>query len=227
MQIVTGRIVDWMQDGTVVIRAAVPNTEQAILRKYDWVQVGIDDGRSITPLQRRKIYALIRDIAEYVGDHQESVKELMKWDFVVHRMQSIEKRMFSLRDCSETTAREFITFLIDFIVDHGVPCRVSPLEQAEDVSRYVYRCLMNKACCICGRPADLHHVDAIGVGRNRLQVLQIGMPVLPLCRIHHSESHSIGQDSFLAKYHVTPIELTREIGRKYKLTRRNLGGGKP
>ena len=38
------------------------------------VEVRIDDGRSITSDQRRKIYATLRDIADWIGDMPDSVK---------------------------------------------------------------------------------------------------------------------------------------------------------
>ena len=224
MEIIRGRIEDYGADGSVYIRAIIPDIGRACLRKYDEVQVGLPDGRRITPEQRRKAYALMREIAEWMGDLPEYVKRLMKMEFMVTRMQALEKHIFSLSDCDMTTAREFITYLIDFIIEHDVPTQTPLIELCEDIGRYVYACLMHKKCAVCGaNHVDLHHTQAVGAGRNRDDILQLGMPVLPLCREHHMESHNIGQKSFMEKYHLQAIELTKEIGKVYKLSRKNVG----
>ena len=221
MEIVSGNVVDISPDGYIIARAALPNIDRALIRQYDKIQIGLPDGRTISPEQRRKAYALMREIAEWMGDLPEYVKRLMKMEFMVTRMQALEKQIFSLSDCDMTTAREFITYLIDFIIEHDVPTQTPLIELCEDISRYVYACLMHKKCAVCGENrVDLHHVQAIGQGMNRDDVYQIGMPVLPLCRIHHMESHNIGQKTFLEKYHLQAIPLTVEIGKKYKLTKK-------
>lgn len=45
------------------------------------VEVRVDDGRSITNDQRRKIYATMRDIADWSGDMPDFVKAFFKWQF--------------------------------------------------------------------------------------------------------------------------------------------------
>lgn len=225
MEIVSGNVVDISPDGYIIARAALPDIDRALIRQYDKIQIGLPDGRTISPEQRRKAYALMREIAEWMGDLPEYVKRLMKMEFMVTRMQALEKQIFSLSDCDMTTAREFITYLIDFIIEHDVPTQTPLIELCEDVSRYVYACLMHKKCAVCGsNHVDLHHTQAVGAGRNRDEIFQIGMPVLPLCREHHMESHNIGQKSFMDKYHLKPIGLTVEIGKVYGLTKKNLGG---
>ena len=225
MEIVSGNVVDISPDGYIIARAALPNIDRALIRHYDKIQIGLPDGRTISPEQRRKAYALMREIAEWMGDLPEYVKRLMKMEFMVTRMQALEKHIFSLSDCDMTTAREFITYLIDFIIEHDVPTQTPLIELCEDISRYVYACLMHKKCAVCGaNHVDLHHTQAVGAGRNRDEIFQIGMPVLPLCREHHMESHNIGQKSFMEKYHLQPIGLTVEIGKVYGLTKKNLGG---
>lgn len=225
MEIVSGNVVDISPDGYIIARAALPNIDRALIRQYDKIQIGLPDGRTISPEQRRKAYALMREIAEWMGDLPEYVKRLMKMEFMVTRMQALEKQIFSLSDCDMTTAREFITYLIDFIIEHDVPTQTPLIELCEDISKYVYACLMHKKCAVCGsNHVDLHHTQAIGAGRDRDDILQLGMPVLPLCREHHTESHNIGQKTFLEKYHLQAIPLTVEIGKKYKLTKKNLGG---
>lgn len=219
---VVGKIIQWNKDGTVTIKAAVPNLNHALDRQYDEVEVVYTDGRRISPDQRRKCYALIGEIAEFVDGYRtsetiEEQKGLLKMEFMLHRMESAERRLFSLSNCDMTTAREFITYLIDFIIANDVPTKVPLIDQAEDIERYVYACLMNKKCCICGKHADLHHVDRVGMGRNRDEINHLGMRALPLCREHHTLLHQGSESEFLEKYHLTPIPIDKKIAKVYRL----------
>lgn len=216
-EIVAGRITDWLQDGSVVIKATLPNLDRALHRRYDIVQIGFDDGRHISADQRRKIYALIREIAEFVGEHPEDMKKTMKMDFVLNRMQAMTRRMFSLANCSMELATDFITYLVDFIINNDIPTTVSLIDNCDDISKYVYACLMNKKCAVCGRKADLHHVDALGMGMDRTEDIHLGRDCLPLCREHHTELHKCGQQTTLEKYHLQPVKIDKQIAKVYHL----------
>ena len=222
MEIIQGKIKDIGEDG-ITIFAPYFDYQKACDRKYETVEIGLNDGRKITPEQRKKAYAIMNDISDWCGELPEYIKRLMKMEFVVNRLKSLEKNIFSLSDCDVTTAKEFITFLVDFCIEHEVPTKRPLYENAEDIARYVYACLMKKICCVCGKSAELHHCDTVGMGRDRTEIIQIGMLVLPLCRQHHTEFHSIGNKSFFEWYHIEPIKLTKEIGKKYNLTKKNLG----
>lgn len=207
----------------MIIKSAVPDIERAILRKYNDVDVGFNDGRRISNIQRRKCFSIIGEIAEYVEGYRtvqtiEDTKEMLKMEFVFHRLQAMERKMFSLSDVSMSTASEFIDFLIQFCVKNDIPMKISPLEYCEDVSRYIYSCLVNKKCCICGKPADLHHVQSVGSQGYRDKINHIGLEALPLCREHHTESHKIGQESFMGKYHLQPVKIDKKIAKLYRLS---------
>jgi hypothetical protein len=223
MEIVKAKITDIDQNG-ITIFAPYQNVDRAILRQYNEVQVGLPDGRYISPEQRRKAYALMNEIAEWMGELPEFVKRLMKIEFVTNRLQALHKQIFSLADCDMTTAREFITFLIDFILEHDIPVSVPLYQLSDDIGRYVYACLMRKKCAICGKKPELHHhEDKVGMGRDRTEILHIDMRVLPLCPEHHTEAHSVSVKAFNEKYHMFGIPLTVEIGKKYGLSKKNLG----
>ena len=66
MEIVSGKIVD-VQPDYILIRAPYTNINRLITRRYDDVQVGLEDGRKITPEQRRKAFALVGEIAAWSG----------------------------------------------------------------------------------------------------------------------------------------------------------------
>lgn len=222
-----GTITDIMEDGTAVIHAALPDLDRALLRDYGKVEIILPDGRRISPEQRRKVYALIGEVAEYVDGIRnagtiESAKKTLKMEFLLSRMEGMERRLFSLASCDVTTAREFINFLVDFIVENDIPTRVPLIENCEDVARYVYACLLNKKCAVCGRHADLHHCDGgvIGMGGNREKVNHIGRPALPLCREHHTEIHTVGQEDFLNRYILEPVRIDERIAKVYRLKAR-------
>ena len=128
-----GTITDIMEDGMAVIHAALPDLDRALLRDYGKVEIILPDGRRISPEQRRKVYALIGEIAEYVDGIRnagtvESAKRTLKMEFMLSRMEGMERRLFSLASCDVTTAREFINFLVDFIVENDIPTRVPLIE---------------------------------------------------------------------------------------------------
>jgi hypothetical protein len=218
-----GYIKEVNEKGEIVILARLPNLERAIDRQYNEVEVIFQDGRKISPEQRRKVYALLGEIAEFVDGFRnsetiEDAKNQRKWEFILQNMEDTERKMFSLSNCDMTIAREFISYLIDFIIKNDIPSSVSLLDNCEDIGAYVYACLVNKKCCVCGQAADLHHVEGsrIGQGNDRNEVHHLGRECLPLCRVHHGEAHQ-GEADFISKYHLEPIKIDEKICRVYRL----------
>lgn len=177
--------------------------------------VRIDDGRSISVVQRKHIYATFNDISLYTGHPPEEVKQIMKFSYIAKH--GIEE--FSLSDCSMTTARDFLEYLIEFCIEWGIPTKDSLIERSPDIARYIYFCLVNKTCCITGekKRVQLHHVDAVGMGRNRKDIIHLGMRVMPLRSDLHYEAHTIGQKSFEEKYKVFGIKLDEDLCRIWKV----------
>ncbi len=185
------------------------------------VLVDFKDGRCLSIQQRRKIYALIGCIADWTGyTPMEAMKELLKLRFMEEGSR-LEPKVFSLSNVDMSTARDFISWLIEFCLIYGIPCREPFWKLCEDVPKYVYACLMNKRCVVCGQKAELHHYDAVGMGRNRKEICHIGMRSLPLCRIHHMEIHSCkdGKEGFCRRYIIEPAKIDKAIARKYGLRR--------
>ncbi|HYF75472.1 MAG TPA: putative HNHc nuclease, partial [Candidatus Nitrosocosmicus sp.] len=161
-------------------------------------QIIIDDSRRISAIQRKKIYATVRDIADYIGDIPELVKEFLKYEFCIE--QSIEH--FSLSDCSITVAREFISFILDFVIKHGIPLSELGIDRTDDIDKYLYSCLKFRRCCICGKDGEIHHEDTIGMGNDRTDYDDSLHKKISLCRVHHTEAHTIGVSEFRKKYKV-------------------------
>lgn len=220
---ILGEIQDVREDGTAVITAGLPDLDRALLRQYKRVEIILPDGRRISPEQRRKAYALIGEITEYVdgirnADTIEEQKGLLKMEFMLRRMEATERRMFSLSDCSVTTAKEFITYLIDFIIANDIPTRVPLIDNCDDIAAYMYTCTMHRKCAVCGRPADIHHCEGsrIGAGVDRKKAHQLGREVLPLCRVHHTELHAMPESEFIAKYHLQKVKLDEQLCKRLR-----------
>lgn len=156
---------------------------------------------TISPEQRKKIYAIFGDMAESTGSNKEYIKENMKKDFI----QNTGYKMFSLSNCDRELASDFIEFLINICFENGIQLRDKPKEIIDNIKRYIRVCYKNEMCVICGDSAEVHHVKAIGAGRDRKKVDDSNYPILPLCRIHHEEAHKKGVDSFLDEYHLETI----------------------
>lgn len=218
-----GKIIDIAPDGMATIKAQLPNLDRAITRKYEDVEILLNDGRHISSEQRRKIFSIIGEITEYIEGFRnagtiEETKEQMKWSFVLERMEAQERRLFSLANCSMSVASAFIDYLINFVIKNDIPTNINLLEHAEDITKYVYACLVNKKCCICGQAADLHHVEGsrIGQGSDRNEVHHLGRECLPLCRVHHAEAHQ-GEADFISRYHLEPVKIDDKICKIFKL----------
>ena len=213
--ILQGKVIGYNGEA-IALSVPYDNTEEMIKKGIRTAQVILDDGRYISSDQRRKIYATFNDIAEYTGHVPEEVKEYMKYDFIA----STGCGEFSLSDVDMTTARMFLEHLIDFCLFWGIPTKDSLLDRAPDVARYIYQCAVNKRCCISGEKAELHHMDAVGMGRSRKEIIHIGMEVIPLSATLHREIHKVGKITFCDKYHVFGVVADEEIAKVYNLKRR-------
>lgn len=220
---VIGLIVDLLKDGTAVIKAKIPNIEQALRRGFLKVEIILWDGRRISCTQRRKCYALLGEIAEYTdgirtAETVDEQKRLLKMEFMLRRMEATERRMFSLSDCDMSTAREFITYLIDFIIANDIPTRARLIDNCDDIAAYMYACTMHRKCAVCGKAADIHHCEGsrIGAGADRTKVHQLGREVLPLCRVHHTELHAMPESEFVKKYHLQKVKLDEALCKRLK-----------
>ncbi len=231
----SGQLHEITNDGFYIF---VPSDDpdDLIRREITEFEVRVDDGRTITKKQRNAIFALVGDITEYISAptanaRKRAEKEILRQLellYVIDKTNSEAVRrqltlnfcrlsdcdLFSLSDVDMTTANEFITWLIELCIVQGIPCSEEMVKRAEDISRYLYACLINKTCCICGsRRSVLHHADRVGMGRNREKIVHLGMKVMSLCASCHAEAHSMGQRAFDEKYKVYGIEADEKICR--------------
>jgi hypothetical protein len=142
----------------------------------------------------------------------------MKLDFILNRLQCIQRKIFSLSDVDMTTAREFQSYLVDFIIENDIPMSVPLLSQCDDVGRYIYACIMARKCAVCGRnEAHIHHCEGsrIGKGNDREKVHQLGREILPLCAAHHAECHQ-DEIGFIERYHLQKVKADETICKRLK-----------
>lgn len=172
----------------------------SMVNKKEITHVGLwlDDGRCISVLQRKKIYALMRDFAVYTGYAPEEAKQVLKFLYV----ERTGKNYFSLADCSMDTAREFINVIIDICLENGIILTDSLYNRADDIEYMLRSCLRNRKCSICGRKGEVHHWDAIGMGNDRKHYDDSENRKICLCREHHTRAHAYGRERFMQIYHV-------------------------
>lgn len=203
--------------GVVMIEAPYTDFVTMCRREYKEVEITLLDSRPLSEKQRKSCYAMLREIANWMGDTPEEVKELMKVDFLRGELLEMS-RMFSLSDAPMSVIAAFQSWLARFIVRNEIPTRRPMLEYVDDVQDYVYSCLIAKKCPVCGKPAELHHIDAVGMGRDRTEIIHEGLEVISLCREHHTEMHTIGKADFFKKYHIEHgVIADKTICRIYKL----------
>lgn len=216
MEILDGIVADY-RNGVITAKADYKNTERFCRISPGECMIVLKDSRTITAEQRKKTYALLGEISDYMGEMPEYTKRLFKLKFIHEQMKDMADDVFSLGNCDVTLAHDFITYLIDFIIAHEIPTKVPLAELCEDIQKFVYSCVMKKVCCVCGQKAELHHVDVIGSRYDRDKPIHEGLKALPLCRKHHTEAHNMTEETFLKQYHLEPIVITKEVCKKWRL----------
>lgn len=173
------------------------------------VDVKVVDKRHITDQHRKFIFALCNEISYYTGDDREYIRLLMQQYNANLREIEVE----SLSTCSMTYANNLIDTIINFCIDKEIPFAKELLEENKYTfdEKQTYAMALKRVCVVCGQRADIHHVDAIGMGNNRQKVSHIGKRALPLCRSHHTNCHEIGDDAFIEKYHLTPFTVDKKM----------------
>lgn len=203
--IATARIVGY--DGEVLqVKPLVAIDRELLQKQVDAIEIRLTDGREISAEQRRKIFALVRDIADWCGEEPEYIRKFTTFEYRI----STGIEPFSLSNCDMSTAREYISYLIDFCFNHCVPTRDTLLNRTDDISKYLYSCLAYRKCAVCNGKADVHHIDTVGMGRDRAEIIHLGMKAIALCREHHQEAHTRGK-AFFDEYHIYGIKLDENL----------------
>ena len=215
--IVKGIITSYDESGTAVIKAKI-DTGQYIHQQVKEVYVEPIDSRKLSDKQRKMCYAMINAIADYSGSNTQDIKEYFKMEFWSQKLDTLNDRIFSLSNAPMSLVAEFQKFLIRFVLENNVPTKRPLLEYADDIDNYVYMCLIHKKCAVCNRPAELHHIDRIGMGGDRTKPVHIGKEAMSLCREHHREFHDTSKQAFFEKYHFDKgVIIDKTIAKIYGL----------
>ena len=186
---------------TVVIEGVeLGNKETLLLDNGLEVEVDVQvvDPFKITDKQRRKIFAIVKDIEAHTGQPMDYMRHL----FIeyVRTYYGYDKRI-SLSDCTRTQASQIIEVTLDWIFHNDIPLAFKTSDLLKSDKSFLYWSTVNRNCVLCGKSgADLAHHYAIGRGANRKKMQHYDYEVLALCREHHSEQHNIGVKSFDEKY---------------------------
>lgn len=205
MMITTAKVLGCNGESLILQPTDCINRE-ILQKQITTVELRLDDGRSISVIQRKKIFALVRDIALWSGHEPEYIRSFLEWDFICQNGYE----WFSLSDVDMTTAKEFITYLITFCFEHGVPAQDTLLNQTDDIGKYLYLCLEHRRCAICNEKAEVHHVDRVGMGRNREKIVHIGLLAIALCSEHHDMAH-IDEKALFEQYFIYGIKLDKYL----------------
>ena len=195
-------------------------TRSTAARSLKEVYIDPIDSRPLSDKQRRMCYALIKAIAEWSGSSSEDIKQAFKMEFWAEQIDTLADKIFSLSNAPMSLVAEFQRFLVKFIIENDVPLNFPLIGYVDDVAYYTYMCVIHRKCAVCGRRAELHHVDAVGIGNDRNEVQHLGREVISLCRAHHSEMHTLGKQGFCEKYHLDGgVTADRTILKIYGLKR--------
>jgi hypothetical protein len=202
----------WDTSKGVVVQTTRPD----IPNLSDDVTVLWHDSRHISDEQRRKAWALMTEIAVFQGQSKEDTYAEQKTAFTLKHLDILQDGLFRLSNATVSTARAFISMLIEIILEYGIPTKEPLYGLCDDIPRYVYACLMNKKCAVCGEKAEIHHCEGstVVMGRNRKTMVHLGLELMPLCREHHRECHDNGQTAFNSKYHLIGIPADEKICKK-------------
>lgn len=176
----------------------------------------IKDPRGFTVEQRKFFFALLNDIYKETGL---SIDEMKDYIYSMFRYATGNNISLSNQSVSTVDDVSYLTNLVlDFIFEHDIPFKDGYEVPPQNIQYFFYKCLMTRTCCNCGRkPADIHHVDAVGMGNNRKKINNSGRRFMALCRVCHTKIHTEGFSEFTNKRLLMPIKLSDEDLRRLGL----------
>lgn len=185
-----------------------------LIQKFMQGGIQLDDGRRISAAQNKLIHALIGDVAKHYG-YSPLEKKRLKEELKLQFAEAYGIAPFSVADLDITTATEFIDYLIEFMLSWDIEMSPKVHSMARTTNNWIYYHIMNGKCVCCQRDKrtigiHLHHMNPVGMGRDKKKVDHSQHKFLTVCAEHHQEAHTIGQKTFNAKYHLDGIKLSKE-----------------
>lgn len=203
---------------TVVIEGVELDNKTSLLLDNGYeidVDVRVSDPFKITDKQRRKIFALVKDIEAHTGQPFEYMREMFQ--NYVSFLYGYEKRL-SLSDCTREEAKQVIEVILDWVFHNNIPLNYKTSDLLKNDKSFLYWSTVNRNCVICGKRGELAHHKAIGRGANRKKMEHYGYEVLCLCREHHQSQHDMGVESFDKLHHLENswISVDRRLNKMLK-----------
>ena len=173
------------------------------------VHVSTVDQRYITDQQRRFIFALCGIVEYQSGIDSEYFRATVMT--IYNNVYGL--KLESLTQYSMTNANQLIDLIITTMIEKQIPIEGDLLKQNEFNfnADHTYLLCLKRTCVICGKRADLHHVDTVGMGMDRKKISHVGKRMLPLCRVHHNEAHTRGDKTFIERYHLEPTIIDKKL----------------
>lgn len=174
------------------------------------VQLEFIDPRKANAKQRRLFFALLSDIYRWSGQPWGWLRDCFYLQYSIKYGKSISLKGDT--DSTVTEATNLIDLMVDFIIDYGVPVKDGYELLPRDEEHFQYACIKHRKCLICGRRADIHHLEnkpgnAVGMGGNRDKVDHSKRYLAALCRKHHNIVHQLGTTAFCRKYGLTRLGI--------------------
>ena len=187
-----------------------------------YARIEIVDPRKARPNQRSLFFALLNDIQAWSGAPMQDF--LKDYFYTVYSIEN-DGAEISLADNTQNTvsdANKLLDIVIDFMFEWQVPFTKGYELLPKNEEYYLYQCCKHRACVVCGRHADIHHMNGstVGAGSNRNKIDHTKRYVLPLCRVDHNLIHSQGEDEFCKMNHLPirgiklDVETLKKIGVK-------------
>lgn len=175
------------------------------------VQVEFTDPRKARPKQRALFFALLGDISKWSGVPAKWLKEYFYTRYTV----KTAGKEISLANDTQSTVTDATVLLDDvirYVFEFDVPINEAYLLLPKDENVFQYECIKHRDCLICGRRADIHHLEDVvgnnvGMGRNRRYMDHTKSRLVALCRKHHNEIHQVGTTKFCQIHHLTNIGI--------------------
>ncbi|HIB1952450.1 TPA: putative HNHc nuclease [Enterococcus faecalis] len=171
------------------------------------------DNRQMSQKQNALSHVLIADVARWSYDEPKWIESVLKYYY-----EAKSGVYFEHSRATKNEATEWIGFLIEFILKNDIPLEKRYQYLLEN-NKWFYYCLKYRKCCICGKHADVCHIEVVGMGRNRKKINHETFTFYAGCRQHHQEEHQIGTKNFLNKYQIKPVKLNTDERKKL-----NIGG---
>ncbi|MHA2531025.1 putative HNHc nuclease, partial [Enterococcus faecalis] len=153
-------------------------------------------------------HVLIADVARWSYDEPKWIESVLKYYY-----EAKSGVYFGHSRATKNEATEWIGFLIEFILKNDIALEKRYQYLLENNKWFDY-CLKYRKCCICGKHADVCHIEVVGMGRNRKKINHETFTFYAGCRQHHQEEHQIGTKNFLNKYQIKPVKLNTDERKK-------------